>query len=343
MKISNSSIQMEAASYSARKQSSAEQLNIWGNVPLTDEKPNAWVSLDLSEQGKQLAGNIQETNAADDSLYALSDKDREKLQLITDLIYALTGKRIKFFIPKDLKRLPTAEYSQNLRPVANQQQGWGISYQFSQTVQEQEHMSFQTRGKIQTEDGREIQLNLKLNMSRSFVSHTNFSFKAGDAAIDPLVINLKGSGASLGSKSYEFDLDADGKKDRIAFTNGGSGFLALDKNKNGVVDNGKELFGPSMGNGFAELALYDMDQNGWIDENDDIYKDLSIWMREDGGEPKLVALGLAGVGAIYLGNVETQFSLKDSANNSLGQIRQSGIFLFENGTAGTIQHVDLVI
>ncbi|MBP7175727.1 MAG: hypothetical protein KBA53_05850 [Thermoclostridium sp.] len=343
MKISNSSIQMEAASYSARKQSSAEQLNVWGNVPLTNEQPNTWVSVDLSEQGKQLASNIQETNAADDSLYLLSEKDRDKLKLLSDFIYALTGKKIKFVFPKELRMLTNAEYSQSLRPAANQRQGWGISYQRSQKVEEREHMSFHTRGVVKTEDGREIKLDLKLNMSRSFVSQTDFSFKAGDAAIDPLVVNLKGSGASLGSKSYEFDLDADGKLDRIAFTNGGSGFLALDKNKNGIVDNGKELFGPSMGNGFAELALHDMDQNGWIDENDDIYKDLSIWMREDGGEPKLVALGQAGVGAIYLGHVESQFSLKDPANNSLGEIRQSGIFLFENGTAGTIQHVDLAI
>jgi len=109
------------------------------------------------------------------------------------------------------------------------------------------------------------------------------------------------------------------------------------------VDDGTELFGPTMGNGFAELAMYDDDQNGWIDENDAIYNDLSIWMREDDGEPKLVALGMAGVGAIYLGHVETPFSLKDPANNTLGEIRQSGIFLFENGNVGTIQHIDLAI
>jgi len=343
MKIVTSSIQMEAASYSARRQSSAEQLKSWGNVPTANEEPNAWVSVDLSEQGKQLAGNIQETNAPDESLFLLSDEEKDKIQLLTDFIYALTGKRIKFVIPKELKKLQIPDYSRNLMSVAVQKQGWGISYHFSETIQEQEHMSFQTSGTVKTEDGREIQLDLKLNMSRSFASRTDIIFRAGDALIDPLVVNLKGSGASLGSKSYEFDLDADGKMDRIAFTNAGSGFLALDKNKNGIVDNGKELFGPSMGNGFAELALYDDDQNGWIDENDDIYKDLSIWMREDGGEPKLIALGQAGVGAIYLGHVETQFSLKDQANDTLGQIRQSGIFLFENGKAGTIQHVDLAI
>lgn len=343
MKISNSSIAMEAASFSARRQSSTEQLRIWGDPPLTNEEPNTWVSVDLSEQGKQLAGNIQQTNAPEEALFVLSDEEQDRLQLLTDLIYSLTGKKIKFVIPKELKKLPVAEYSRDLRPIVNQRQGWGISYRFSEMVQEQQHMSFHTQGTVRTEDGREIQLDLKLNMSRSFMSHTDISFKAGDACIDPLVINLRGSGASLGSKSYEFDLDADGKKDRIAFTNAGSGFLALDKNKNGIVDDGKELFGPSMGNGFAELAMYDGDQNGWIDENDEIYKDLSIWMREDGGDPKLVALGQAGVGAIYLGHVESQFALKDNVNDTLGQIRQSGIFLFENGTAGTIQHVDLVI
>jgi hypothetical protein len=343
MKIVNSSIQMEAASYSAKRHSIAEQLQIWGDAPAAEEEPNEWVTVDLSEQGKQLASNIQETNAPDELSYLLSDEEKGKLQLLTDFIYLLTGKRIKFMIPRELKTNPATGYSRDLKPVGDQRQGWGISYHYTETIQEQEYMSFHTKGTIRTEDGREIQMNLKLNMSRSFASRTDIIFKAGDALIDPLVINLNVPSASLGSKSYEFDLDADGKMDRIAFTNAGSGFLALDKNKNGVVDNGTELFGPSMGNGFAELAMYDDDQNGWIDENDAVYKDLTIWMREDGGDPKLVALGKAGVGAIYLGHAETQFSLKDQANDTLGQIRQSGIFLFENGTAGTIQHVDLAI
>ena len=338
MRITNSSIQMEAASYSVKRQSSIEQLNVWGNPPLTNDEQKPFVSVDLSEQGRQLAENISQTNAADDGLFVLTDEEKGKIKLLSDLIYMLTGKRIKFVIPKELKKLTL-----NPRPVTVQRQGWGISYQFSSQVHEEEKMSFHTNGTVKTADGREIQLDLKLNMSRSFTSSTNISFKAGDALIDPLVINLKGTGTSLGSKSFEFDLDADGKMDRIAFTNEGSGFLALDKNKNGKVDDGTELFGPTMGNGFAELALYDDDQNGWIDENDEVYHNLSIWMREDGGEPQLIALGQAGVGAIYLGHVESAFALKDTANNDLGQIRQSGIFLFENGTAGTIQHVDLAI
>jgi len=343
MKIMNSSLQMEAASYSARRQSVTEQLQVWGNVPAAGEEPNAWVSLELSDEGKQMAGTISNVNTTEEALYALSDEEKNKLQLLTDFIYVLTGKKIKFAIPKELKKQTIPNFSASLSPNGTQRQGWGISYQRSETIHEQEHMSFHTKGIVKTEDGREIHLDLTLNMSRSFASRTDISFRAGDASVDPLVINLKGTGASLGSKSYTFDLDADGKTEQIAFTGSGSGFLALDKNKNGLVDNGRELFGPSLGNGLAELSLYDDDQNGWIDENDEVYMDLSIWMREDGGDPKLIALGQAGVGAIYLGHAATQFSLKDAANNTLGQVRQTGVFLFETGRAGTIQHVDLAL
>lgn len=342
MKISSSSIQMEATSYQARRQSSVEQLKIWGNSAMAKAEAFPGFTIDLSDEGKQLAGSIEEPTGPENTL-ALSEEDRDKLQLLTDFIYVLTGKKIKFVIPKELKKPQFSEYSRDLKPVTDNRKGWGVSYSFSQVIHEQEHMSFHTEGTVKTQDGREIHLDLKLGMSRTFTSRTDISFKAGDALVDPLVINLNGSGASLGSKSYEFDLDSDGTMDKIAFVNKGSGFLALDKNRNGIVDNGTELFGPSSGNGFMELSTYDNDNNGWIDENDDVYKNLSIWVREDGGEPKLLALGQTGVGAIYLGHAETSFSLKDNTNNTLGQIRQTGVFLFENGSAGTIQHVDLAL
>lgn len=42
--------------------------------------------------------------------------------------------------------------------------------------------------------------------------------------------------------------------------------LSLDQNGNGEIDNGTELFGTKSGDGFADLARYDLDYNGWIDE-----------------------------------------------------------------------------
>ena len=129
----------------------------------------------------------------------------------------------------------------------------------------------------------------------------------------------------------------------MSFVAPGSGFLALDLNGDGKVNNGSELFGPKSGDGFADLAKYDSDGNNWIDENDPIYDKLRIWTKDSDGNDKLLALGEKGVGAVYLGNVDTNFSMKDSGNNLQGQISKTGIFLRENGTAGTINHIDLAV
>lgn len=61
-------------------------------------------------------------------------------------------------------------------------------------------------------------------------------------------------------QKFYFDLDADGTADRISMLKSGSGFLALDKNGNGKIDDGSELFGTQSGDGFADLEEYDIDK-----------------------------------------------------------------------------------
>ena len=126
------------------------------------------------------------------------------------------------------------------------------------------------------------------------------------------------------------------KRQQIAFVGSNSGFLALDRNNDGKVNDGRELFGTATGEGFAELAAYDQDGNQWIDENDAIYQNLRIWSKDGQGNDQLVGLGERGVGAIYLGHVTSPFSLKDSENVLVGQIRESGVFLNESGAVGTV-------
>lgn len=75
---------------------------------------------------------------------------------------------------------------------------------------------------------------------------------------DPLVINLNSSTAQVTDQKFYFDLDADGTADRISMLKSGSGFLALDKNGNGKIDDGSELFGTQSGDGFADLEEYDI-------------------------------------------------------------------------------------
>ena len=68
-----------------------------------------------------------------------------------------------------------------------------------------------------------------------------------------------------------------------------------------------------------------------------------IWTKDTNGQDQLLALGQAGVGAIYLGNVSTEFSMKDAAGNTQGQMRTSSVFLKENGQAGMVKQIDLVV
>ena len=179
-------------------------------------------------------------------------------------------------------------------------------------------------------------------MSRSFITEQSINIREGDTLKDPLVINFDGKATELTQTKFSFDIDADGQTDQISFVGSGSGFLALDKNGDGIINNGSELFGTQSGNGFSDLAAYDQDGNNWIDENDSIYNNLRIWSKDAEGNNTLVALGQKGTGAIYLGNISTPFSIKGTENNLQGQVRASGIFINENGTVGTIQQVDLV-
>lgn len=222
---------------------------------------------------------------------------------------------------------------------------WVRHTRTSSFVMEQENTVFSTTGVARTADGREISFNLDLEMSRGFVGTIESeSLETYNYVMtDPLVINLDDSPAGLSDQKFYFDLDSDGKKDEISSLRQGSAFLAYDKNGDGIINDGSELFGTKSGDGFADLAAYDQDGNGWIDEGDDIYSKLKLWTKDEDGNDRLIGLKEADVGAIYLGSAATDFHLNDAANNTNGMIRQTGIFLRESGGVGTVQHVDLAM
>lgn len=217
----------------------------------------------------------------------------------------------------------------------------GGQYSSEFYFEENETTSFATEGTVKTSDGREINFNVELSMSRSFTQYAAQQIDFGaPRLIDPLVINLDVPAADVQDQKFMFDLDADGHEEAISRLGPGSGFLALDKNGDGKINDGSELFGATNGNGFAELAKYDSDGNGWIDEADEIFDKLLIWSKDANGNDHLVGLGKAGVGAIYLGAQDTQFSMNNRQNETNALIRQTGMFMYENGGVGTIQQVD---
>ncbi len=210
--------------------------------------------------------------------------------------------------------------------------------------EETENTGFATQGTVKCADGREINFNLNVTMSRSFQEYYEENVRMMEVSMcDPLVINLDGNIAELSDQTFLFDLDGDGQKDEINRLGAGSGFLALDKNGDGVINDGNELFGTKSGNGFADLAAYDTDHNGFIDEGDEIWDKLKIWVMDENGEGQLYSLAEKGVGAICLQNAVTDFAITDENNQAKGRIRNTGFFLYENGEAGSVQHVDMTL
>lgn len=208
----------------------------------------------------------------------------------------------------------------------------------------EEHTAYSSVGSVVTSDGRQIDFNITLEMSHSFATAYN-SISAEEEFVftDPLVINLDTDSAEISDVSFYFDLNSDGIADKMSSLGSGSGFLALDKNGDGTINNGTELFGAKTGDGFAELAKYDEDGNGWIDEADSVFKSLSVWVNAGQNNARLLALSEAGVGAIFLGSQKTQAVLADENGFEGAQVAKTGVFLRENGTAGTVQHIDFKI
>jgi hypothetical protein len=288
---------------------------------------------------------VQAVAAGDEPLESLHELEVSLLKLLVERI---TGRAIDVVLPNDLKCCPEdGDLTQNQSAAASSPgeggEGWGMVYENYQSHYESEQTRFQAQGVVRTADGQEISLDIQLNMSREFFSEASQVLRAGEALKDPLVVNFSGQAAELTQQRYSFDIDSDGVEDQIHFVSPGSGFLALDKNADGVVNNGSELFGARSGDGFADLARYDSDSNGWIDESDSIFDSLRIWSKDAEGRDQLVALGARGIGAIYLGHITTPFEIKDNRNEMLGVVRDSGLFLQEDGAAGTLQQIDLVV
>ena len=109
---------------------------------------------------------------------------------------------------------------------------------------------------------------------------------------DPLVIDLNNDGIKGSNLDYKinFDLDNNGFKEATSWIDNNDAFIAIDKNNNGTIDNGSELFGdksisnnayaytnPNAKNGFENLKELDSNNDGIIDEKDKEFTNLLLW------------------------------------------------------------------
>lgn len=221
----------------------------------------------------------------------------------------------------------------------------GLNYERRELRYEAESTQVQAQGVVRTADGREIRFELSVSLQREHLQTSSVSLQVGDAAQlkDPLVLNFDGPVAELSDLRLSFDIDADGSAESLHFAGPGSGFLVLDHNANGRIDDGSEMFGALSGDGFADLAALDSDGNGWVDENDPAFARLQVWRKDAQGQDRLDSLADAGVGALYLGRAVSPFAVKDAGNQTLAQVRSTGLYLREDGQARAMQQIDLAV
>ena len=161
--------------------------------------------------------------------------------------------------------------------------------------------------------------------------------------IDPLVFDLDGDGittVSIDDSNAFFDLDNNGFAEKTSWVGAKEGLLAYDKNGDGIINGGNELFGDRTlmkdsktlaSSGFTALAEYDDNKDGKIDSNDAIYTLLRIWQDSDGDGiasaselKQLVDLGIVSIGLSY-----NNTGVADGANNI--QVR-TGTFTLADGS-----------
>lgn len=364
MIISNALIGMSMQHEYRETQETSESLALIQNGNATQRPPVVEIDVDrqapvvdLSEAGSLLAMQRQQQTLNLDT--GMDQRSRLNLMILQAMFEAITGRPLKLVAPDEAKgkdQTNTGKQSIQLQVDATPPQvqqrlrsspASALVYQRHERYEENESLRFSAGGVIKTRDGQEINFDVSMAMSRRFVQESSESVVLmhwGAAnKIDPLVISFDGKGAELSQTRFAFDLDSNGETEQIASLRSGSGFLVLDRNEDGIVNNGRELFGPDTGRGFSELAAYDDDGNQFIDEADSIYQKLRIWIKNDDGSSQLVALGDKQIGAIYLGHLTTPFQFKDANNNSLGEVANTGLYVKETGEVGLVQELNLTV
>ncbi|MFK7089949.1 hypothetical protein AAFM71_14175 [Chromobacterium violaceum] len=264
-----------------------------------------------------------------------SDKDA-----VYSLIAAILEKA--FGIHFKLQRLFPLHPDASQAPSSPSQSA--VSAQQQVDYQELQQLSFSASGQITTQDGKQLQFSLNVQLQSSYQYHSSQRYSSGGKkSSDPLMVDLGGGAGGLDGASVSFDLLGNGQLMSLPFSSQG-GWLALDKNGDGKINDGSELFGPQSGNGFADLARLDDNRDGVIDERDPAFAQLRIWTGRGGdGKDQLRSLQDVGIGAILLPSVDAPLTLRAHSSDAdpQAQMRRAGVFVKEDGQAGMISQLDV--
>ena len=151
---------------------------------------------------------------------------------------------------------------------------------------------------------------------------------------DPLILDLDGNGIDITSlkDGQLFDIDGDGTIDQTAWIKGADALLALDRNGDGEINDGRELFGDQHGakDGFAELSKFDDNLDGLIDQQDGVFSSL-VLLRADGSQQGLADAGIKSISLAMVTPIDkrliggdlvaqSQFERDDGSTGQVGEV-----------------------
>lgn len=286
------------------------------------------------------------SKTVEDEAYRITLSPEQEVQKKT--IESISGRTIDFY--SDQQHLANLSFSEvkattSLLQISGQGtllQGQLVTdnsvLSVSERLYEYERLDYNSSFLLDDTNGVTTSHNFSLSYSRELDIKRQLTMTAAEFT-DPLVLNI-GQKAELFTRDKQaFDLDSDGQKELIPELASGIWYLAYDRNQNGIIDNGLELFGAQTGQGFTELAELDEDDNGLIEANDERFKQLSLW----DGQRSLMSLADGGIRAISLNAVDTPFTFTDNMGDPIAQIRQTSIFLTNSNNLGAIHQVDVAV
>ena len=214
------------------------------------------------------------------------------------------------------------QWLQKLFPNTN-----NININTSNTLSAQQNSSFQFQ--FQMEFRFEMSIEIQMGVQRL------------DQQQDPIVFDLDGDGIELTdvNNGVRFDITGKGQTVQTAWVRGGDALLAWDRNGNGTIDSGLELFGDQRGasNGFEELRKLDTNSDGFIGPEDNKFTELVLWRDNGDGissKEEMFTLPQLGIERIALNYKNINISA--DGNNT---ITQKSFFIRSDNTVGRIADV----
>jgi hypothetical protein len=333
-----------AASYERTTLTSvSERLRTWtGRRPTEPAADPPARMREPTEPGLLLERRLAEAakaKAAEAQPAASVDPETEKTLLLLEKLFGLKGVRRFLVQMRQLQAdLGAAGQAPPAAAAAQGAAGWGLEYDRSELRIETETASLSASGTLTLDDGSTLAFSLDWTQTHETVRMSSESLRLGDAqAVDPLALDLGGDGIAFAADLMPLDLDRDGRAEQVHRLGPGDAWLAWDRDGDGAVADGSELFGPATGQGFAELAALDADGNGLVDLADPAWGELGLW-----NGAAITPLAQAGIAAIATAAVPLPFSYKAADGTDAAQGRSGGVWLGTDGRAGAAVQVDLL-